>query len=104
MRRDDPKTSQKRYFRTVDRVCNLNGAWYFVTREGQEGPYRSRAEAEREAQRFIEDKLQLQHFQSSRKVGLAQRLEQADKAQRRSLDMKVEEGNLALRLEDDLLI
>lgn len=40
-------------FRT-DRFLEVDGRWYFVTRERtREGPYESRADAGREARRYI---------------------------------------------------
>lgn len=52
---DAPKT----IFRS-DRICRINGEFYFNTREGtQEGPFNSREAAEREIQAYIERMLQL---------------------------------------------
>ena len=48
MRLEDPRDSDKRYFRSSDRLICQNGDWYFLTREGEQGPYPSR-EAAREA-------------------------------------------------------
>ncbi len=44
----------------------MNGAWYFSTREGDEGPYPTRAAAEREIRRFTMDVTTLSGFQASR--------------------------------------
>lgn len=42
------------YFRS-DRFCQINGQWYFLTREKtQEGPFPSRTEANLGAERYIE--------------------------------------------------
>jgi len=38
----------------LDRFCQINGQWFFVTREKtQEGPYPSRDEASAGAERYI---------------------------------------------------
>ena len=38
-----------------DRFCQINGLWYFVTREKtQEGPFPNRIDANLGAQRYIE--------------------------------------------------
>ncbi|MDB6443530.1 MULTISPECIES: DUF6316 family protein [Pseudomonas] len=38
-----------------DRICRINGEFYFSTREGtQEGPFASREAAEREVAAYIE--------------------------------------------------
>lgn len=44
----------------------MNGAWYFLTREGDEGPYPTRAAAERETRRFTMEVTTLSGFQESR--------------------------------------
>lgn len=42
------------YFRS-DRFCQINGQWYFLTREKtQEGPFGTRTEASVGAERYIE--------------------------------------------------
>lgn len=42
-----------RAFRS-DRFCQINGLWYFMTREKtQEGPFQSRMEASQEVERYI---------------------------------------------------
>lgn len=64
MRQDDHE--QKRYFRSSDRVFRQNGAWYFTTREGDEGPYVSEGLAQREVDRFITDMTELAAFQATR--------------------------------------
>ncbi|EJL02756.1 MULTISPECIES: DUF6316 family protein [Pseudomonas] len=52
---DAPKT----IFRS-DRICRINGEFYFSTREGtQEGPYDSRETAEREVAAYIQRMMQL---------------------------------------------
>jgi Domain of unknown function (DUF6316) len=39
-----------------DRCCQINGQWYFVTREKtKEGPYANRAEADAGVRQYIEN-------------------------------------------------
>ena len=43
-----------------DRICRINGEFYFSTREGtHEGPFASRKEAQREVKAYIRRMLQL---------------------------------------------
>ncbi|MBO1538760.1 DUF6316 family protein [Pseudomonas sp. OA65] len=43
-----------------DRICRINGEFYFSTREGtQEGPFASREEALREVEAYVQRMLQL---------------------------------------------
>lgn len=44
----------------------MNSAWYFSTREGDEGPYATQAVAEREAGRYKMEVTTLSGFQQSR--------------------------------------
>ncbi|MFB3105982.1 MAG: DUF6316 family protein, partial [Pseudomonadales bacterium] len=39
MRRGDPSDNGRSYFRSCTRIFNLNGAWYFSTREEPQGPF-----------------------------------------------------------------
>ncbi len=64
MRHDDH--SDKRYFRSPERVFHMNGAWFFAAREGDQGPFPSHTEAEREVDRFILEKTELGSFQRQR--------------------------------------
>ncbi len=64
MRHDDHE--HKSYFRSPDRVFKINGAWYFATREGDQGPFASEAQVQAEVQRFVTEKTELAHFQKSR--------------------------------------
>ncbi len=68
MRVEDPRESNKRYFRAGKRVFSLNGAWYFTTREGERGPYPSPGEADLQLRRYKEEMCELQSFQKSRSV------------------------------------
>jgi hypothetical protein len=50
MRKDDPRL-YSRSFRP-ERYFQANRQWYFVVREGEIGPFRTRAQAEREAEAY----------------------------------------------------
>ena len=67
MRRGDTD-SARRYFRSVTRVFNLNGTWYFATREGDQGPFIHRELADVEAGRYADERLTLCGFQESREA------------------------------------
>jgi len=45
MRRTDPEDTTRSYFRSRERVFCLNGRWFYSTREGDLGPFRSKQEA-----------------------------------------------------------
>ncbi len=66
MRRGE--TDTKNYFRSEARIFNLNGSWYFATREGDQGPFFERDVAEREAARYASDRVTLGRFQASREA------------------------------------
>jgi len=68
MRVEDPRESNKRYFRASKRVISLNGAWYFTTREGERGPFASPEEADLQLRRFKDEMSDLQAFQKSRAI------------------------------------
>lgn len=83
MRRRDDRDN-KTYFRS-ERVFATNGQWYFSTREGNCGPFRSAGLARASLARFVNEKMELASFQKARerevqkpKVSLAQRLKIAD--------------------------
>ena len=44
MRKDDQK--EKTYFRSEDRVFQINATWWFASREREHGPYTTRQDAE----------------------------------------------------------
>lgn len=71
MRRTDPEDSKRSYFRCQTRVFVLNGEWYFTTREGECGPFRSKERADDEVDRFIAERKALKDFQKSREAGAA---------------------------------
>lgn len=66
MRHDDH--DKKSYFRSPDRVFQINGAWYFATREGDQGPFASEAQAQMEIERLITKKTELARFQKAREL------------------------------------
>jgi len=66
VREDDHK--ERIYFRSAERVIHMNGSWYFVTREGEEGPYPSEKQAQIEISRFISAKTDLASFQRAREA------------------------------------
>jgi hypothetical protein len=87
-RREDRE--DRTYFRS-ERVFTTNGQWYFCSREGNVGPFRTAELARAALARFINEKVELAGFQKSRerevrkpKVSLAERLKIADVALRKS--------------------
>ena len=72
MRLEDPRNSDKRYFRSTDRLICQNGDWYFLTREGEQGPYPSREAAREALEFFTSEKSDLYSFQKSREQFNAQ--------------------------------
>lgn len=83
MRRREDK-GDKTYFRS-ERVFAMNGQWYFGSREGDCGPFRTPDLARAALARFINDKTELAGFQKSRerevgkpKLTLAERLKIAN--------------------------
>ena len=53
MRYDDTE-SEGVYFRSSSRLFRLNGDWFFASREGDLGPFRTEQEAEVELSRHVE--------------------------------------------------
>jgi len=68
MRVEDPRDSTKRYFRSNKRVFVMNGQWFFSTREGEQGPFRTAKKAEEELERFKAEMSDLQKFQKNRET------------------------------------
>jgi hypothetical protein len=66
MRKNDPNDTTRSYFRTQDRVFTLNGQWFFTTREGEVGPFRTREKAIEEVGRFVQERNELMKFQNAR--------------------------------------
>ena len=65
MRQDD-KDTNKRYFRSSDRVFHMNDGWYFASREGDIGPFVSERMAHDEVDRFLSERRELASFQCAR--------------------------------------
>ena len=65
IRYDDPVTA-RRYFRSDDRVFQMNSQWYFAAREGDQGPFRSHDAANREVVTYAAAMRDLRDFQQSR--------------------------------------
>lgn len=66
MRRTDPENTNKRYFRTQERLFSMNGQWYFTAREGDIGPFRTREIALKEIARYVREREDLDDFQKAR--------------------------------------
>ena len=97
MRRGDLTEPKQCYFRSDQRVFNLNGSWYFSAREGEIGPFRTRQEAYSEVERYALERRELDEFQHSREVN-----KRVVAGSRRPLSMELlpmEEGSLVLDSE-----
>lgn len=96
MRRTDPQGSNKRYFRTQERVFSMNGQWYFTAREGDIGPFRTRELALSEVARYARERQDLDSFQKARqqRSGLSSDL---------ALEILPKEEEQALTLDDLIL-
>ncbi len=66
MRKEDPKNSKKSFFRARDRLFKLSEAWYFGTREGDKGPFRTRDRAIKEIAQYVAERRDLRAFQKAR--------------------------------------
>ncbi len=55
MRKND--VDNKTYFRSADRLVNLNGSWSFLTRDGECGPFFREEDAKIALKRFVIDKI-----------------------------------------------
>lgn len=53
MRRADKQ--EKTYFRSADRLFQVNDSWWFGTREADRGPFKSRKEAQDALTQYILD-------------------------------------------------
>lgn len=95
-RRNDKQ--QRTYFRS-ERFFNQNGSWYFAAREGEFGPYASRAAADAAMQRFVAEKVHLQRFQQSREKELRLKpLRDPHERVRAQLDERVKSLNTSRRV------
>lgn len=60
--RDTDENPGIRHFRSDSRLFCADGEWWFSTREGEEGPYANREEAELGLERFIQAQKILKHM------------------------------------------
>jgi hypothetical protein len=67
MRSTDPKDSNRRFFRSQERIFCTNGQWYFATREGECGPFPSKEIARSEVERYLAERDALRDFERSRR-------------------------------------
>ena len=67
MRSTDPKDSDRRFFRSPERIVCMNGQWYFATREGECGPFASKEIARREVERYLTERDALRGFERARR-------------------------------------
>ncbi len=47
-------TTEKKYYRSPDRIISREGQWYFQTRQGDRGPYDTREAAELRLERYVD--------------------------------------------------
>ena len=73
MRRTDPDSTSRSFFRTRNRIFSMNGQWFFATREGEVGPFRSREVAAKEATRYVRERNDLERFQRAREMEMSNR-------------------------------
>lgn len=66
MRKTDKPEDKKCYFRASGRTFQMNGAWFFSSREGDVGPFQSQKAAEVELTRYVNEQVALGEFQQSR--------------------------------------
>lgn len=66
MRYTDSIDGSKRFFRSEERLFQVNGKWFFAAREGDMGPFVTRTEAEEELRRYVVQRRELDHFQHQR--------------------------------------
>lgn len=52
MRKSD-ETAKKHYFRAGDRYFRIEDKWFYTTREGDEGPFASREQAQAHLKMFV---------------------------------------------------
>ena len=60
--RDSDEQSNVRHFRTGHRYFCENGQWWFSTREGEEGPFATRAAAEAALDRYVQSIKAMQEY------------------------------------------
>ena len=109
MRRCDPSDNGRSFFRSSTRIFNLNGAWYFGTREGDQGPFTRRELALREIASYADDRVSLEKFQKSRESVMSIRADELtlaivpkDEPELSPADEPFVRGNLALEMVPEL--
>ena len=100
MRRGDPSDNGRSYFRSGTRIFNLNEAWYFGTREGDQGPFAHKENALQEVARYGEERRALRRFQKSRESVTSLRVEEITLAIL-PIEETVVNGSLALEIQLD---
>ncbi len=60
--RDTDENEKIRHFRLGNRFFNENGSWWYHTREGEEGPFKSREQAEAAMARYVASIKSMQEF------------------------------------------
>jgi hypothetical protein len=60
--RDTDENEKIRHFRMGHRFFNENGSWWYTTREGEEGPFKSREQAEAAMERYVASIKSMQEF------------------------------------------
>ena len=96
MRRTDSEHTNRRYFRTQERVFSMNGQWYFTAREGDIGPFRTREVALKEVARYAREREDLDSFQNARQS-------QRHRSDGPALQILPKEDELNLTLDDLIL-
>jgi hypothetical protein len=71
----------------------MNGQWFFTTREGEQGPYRTRETALEEVARYVRERKAFIRFQN-------QREKTAGRAELRDLELVPQADDLDLTLDD----
>jgi hypothetical protein len=71
----------------------MNGQWFFTTREGEQGPYRTRETALKEVARYVQERKAFERFQN-------QREETAGRPKLRDLALVPKGDDLDLTLDD----
>ncbi len=109
MRRGDPSDNGRSYFRSGTRIFNLNGTWYFGTREGDQGPFLQRELALRAIASYADDRSALEKFQKSRESVMSISMDELtlaivpkEEPELRPADEPVVHGNLALEVVPEL--
>ena len=82
----------KRYFRSSERLFRANEAWYFASREGDQGPYRTEAEASLAMSRYTDGMAEVERRQAEKRAA-------ARKESVEEIELRVVGGDRVLVLE-----